>query len=126
MKDQLACQPFLGPPSRLTPLLPCLTSGHISGAEEERGREEREAIQRNRWEGLSSPQGIQQPDEQTADAEVHRPAVCNHPVVALGSGPVRNWAFPTDRPGACAHIQHAPDLTTSKLENWGRWEQSGW
>ena len=38
---------------------------------------------------------------------------------------MRNWAFPSDLPGACSHIQHAPDLTTSKLENWGRWEQSG-
>lgn len=44
-------------------VLPCLTSGHISGAEEERGREEREAVERDRWEGLSGPQGVQQPDE---------------------------------------------------------------
>lgn len=64
VKAQLACQPGLTLQTHsLGLILPCLTSGHISGAEEERGREEREAVERDRWEGLSGTQGIQHPDE---------------------------------------------------------------
>lgn len=126
---QSVCQPPRAhPPDSLpwaNPALPRLTSGHVSGTEEEGGREEREAIQGDWWEGLSCAQGVQQPDEETADAEVDRPAVCNHPVVALGNGPVRNWASPLTTLLVCAHSQHTPDLATSKLENWGSWEQSG-
>lgn len=97
-KARSACRPPLGPPSGPCPRvtsMPCrLTSGHVTGAEEEGGGEEREAIKRDGREGLSGAQGIQQPDEQTADAEVDRPAVRDHPVVALRSGPVRNPAPP--------------------------------
>lgn len=109
---QSVCQPPRAyPPNSLpwvNPALPRLTSGHISGAEEEGGREEREAVEGDWWEGLSCAQGVQQPDEETADAEVDRPAVCNHPVVALGNEPVRNWASLLTTLLAFAHSQHTP------------------
>ena len=47
---------------------------------EERGGEQREAIEGDRWEGLRGAQSVQQPDEQTADAEVDGPAVRDDPV----------------------------------------------
>lgn len=42
-----------------TAALPSLTSGHITGTEEEGGREESEAIKGDGREGLSRAQGIQ-------------------------------------------------------------------
>lgn len=36
-----------------TSMLPNLTSGHVTGTEEEGGGEEREAVQGDGWEGLS-------------------------------------------------------------------------
>lgn len=105
--------------SQATVALPSLTSGHVTGTEEEGGGKECEAVEGDGREGLSRAEGIQQPDEQTADAEVNGPAVCNHPVVALGSGPVSSRASPTDHPAhtcmltyAHAHTNaHTPGLT---------------
>lgn len=128
-KTPSACRLPLGPPlgprsPRATAALPSLTSGHVTGTEEEGGREECEAVEGDGWEGLSRAQGIQQPDEQTADAEVDRPAVCNHPVVALGSGPVRSQASPTDHPAGTCTLTHAhahtPGLALNPREKSGR------
>lgn len=74
--------PWAAPP-RPPPALPSLTSGHVTGTEEEGGGKEGEAIEGDGREGLSRAQGIQQPDEQTADAEVDGPTVRDHPVVAM-------------------------------------------
>ena len=81
-----------------TSTLPGLTSGHVTGTKEERGGEQREAIEGDRREGLRGAQSVQQPDEQTADAEVDGPAVRDDPVVALGRGPVRRRTSLTERP----------------------------
>lgn len=62
-----------------------LTDEHVSGTEQELSGEEGDAVQGEGLQAAGAPRQVKHPDEDAAQAEVHRPAVHNDPVVTLDS-----------------------------------------
>ena len=60
-----------------------LTDEHVSGAEQELSWEEGDAVEGEGLEAAGAAGQVKDPDEDAAQAEVHRPAIHDDPVVAL-------------------------------------------
>ena len=60
-----------------------LTDEHVSGTEQELPWEEGDPVQREGLQAAGAAGQVKDPDEDAAQAEVHRPAVHDDPVVAL-------------------------------------------
>lgn len=66
------------------------TYEHVSGTQQKVGREEGHSIEGKRLQVAGTTGKVKDPDQHTAQAEIHRPAVHDDPVMALCKDIIQN------------------------------------